>query len=157
MKEVITEKMLHEIFTALERGENYSYSDGNTELIIGPNSLSLRYKSETPKKEDIKDKEVNEFLKYCEGIDDELFKEVCDTFDEGQLNELETSLDTDNYKNTIELFTQRIKEVAASRLAEICNAADAEIRRQELIIKDAHKAIDNIHKELDEAQRMYRV
>ena len=35
------------------------------------------------------------------------------------------------------------------------NDADAEIRKQEAIIKNAQAIIDDIHKELDEAQAKY--
>ncbi len=155
MKEILTDKMLQEIFTALAKGETYGYSDGNVNVQVSPNGIQINY-SNTPKRT-YKDEEVAKFLEFCDNIHEDLFVEVCETFAEGELEALEKDLDTDNYQNTIKIFTTRVGEVANNKLAEICNAADAEIRRQELIIKDAQAAIDDIHAELDKAIAIYSI
>ena len=155
MKEILTDKMLQEIFTALAKGETYSYSDGNVAVRVSPNSIQINYSS-TPKRTN-KDVEVTEFLKFCDNLHEDLFVEVCETFADGELEALEKDLDTDNYQNTIKVFTTRVGEVANNKLTEICNAADAEIRRQELIIKDAQAVIDDIHSELDRAIAVYSI
>lgn len=155
MKEILTDKMLQEIFTALAKGETYGYSDDNVTVRISPNSIQINY-SNTPKRTN-KDVEVTEFLKFCDNLHEDLFVEVCETFAEGELEALEKDLDTDNYQNTINVFTTRVGEVANNKLTEICNAADAEIRRQELIIKDAQAAINDIHSELDKAITIYSI
>ena len=49
----------------------------------------------------------------------------------------------------------RIKEVGNTRLSEIINAYDAEIKIQEHKIESAKKRIAEIHKELDKATRKY--
>jgi hypothetical protein len=41
MKEILTDKMLREIFTALEKGEAFEYSDDNTQITINPNGISI--------------------------------------------------------------------------------------------------------------------
>ena len=74
MKEILTEKMLHDIFKALEKGEQYEYSDGNTQITINPNGISIQYQSNTS------ETEVEDFLNYCDNLDDELFIEVCESF-----------------------------------------------------------------------------
>jgi hypothetical protein len=43
MKEILTDKMLREIFTALEKGEAFEYSDDNTQISINPNCISIQY------------------------------------------------------------------------------------------------------------------
>lgn len=153
MKDIFTEQMLQEIFSALEKGETYGYSDGNTAVEISPNGISIRYNS-APKRSN-KDAEVTKFLNFCDSLNDDLFVEVCETFSNEELTRLQNNLDTDNYQETIKIFSTRVEEVAHNRLSEICNAADSEIRRQEMIIENAKKAIEDIHKELDEAHSKY--
>lgn len=151
MREILTDRMLHEIFKALEKGEQYEYSDANTQISINPHGISIQYKSSTDTRE------VEDFLRYCDQLDDELFIEVCESFEANELSKLQDQLDTPSYKETISIFTQRVKEIANSKLTEIINAADAEIKRQEQIMADARQAIEEIHKELDAANAKYNV
>lgn len=151
MREILTDRMLHEIFKALEKGEQYEYSDANTQISINPHGISIQYKSSTDTRE------VEDFLRYCDQLDDELFIEVCESFEADELSKLQDQLDTPDYKETISTFTQRVKEIAHSRLTEIINDAEAEIKRQEQIMADARQAIEDIHKELDAANAKYNV
>ena len=151
MKEILSDKMLHELFVALEKGEPFEYSDANTQISITPNGISIQYKNT------VDTKEIEQFLKYCDNLDDDLFIEVTETFSEEELVKLQNDLDTENYRNTIAVFTSRIKEVANNKLAEIIMEADAEIKRQEQIISNAHLVIEEIHRELDEANKKYNV
>lgn len=155
MNEIFSEKMLQEIFTALENGETYGYSDGNTALEISPNSISIRYNS-MPKKSN-KDSEIAKFLNFCDNLSDDLFTETCESFTDKELNTLQEMLDTDKYRTTIEVFTTRVKEIANNKLTEIVNDADVEIRHQEEIIKNAQAVIEDIHRELDEAHAKYAI
>ena len=155
MKEIFTEQMLQEIFSALEKGETYGYSDGNTAVEISPNSISIRYNS-LPKRTN-KDAEVTKFLNFCDNLNDDLFSETCESFTDGELDALQEALDTDNYRNTIKVFTTRVREIANNRLTEIVNDADVEIRHQEEIIRNAQAIIDDIHKTLDEAHAKYTI
>lgn len=155
MKEIFTEQMLQEILSALEKGETYGYSDDNTAVEISPNSISIRYNSR-PKRTN-KDAEVTKFLNFCDNLNDDLFSETCESFTDGELNALQEALDTDNYRNTIKVFTNRVGEIANNRLTEIVNDADAEIRHQEEIIRNAQAVIDDIHKTLDEAYAKYTI
>ena len=155
MKEILTDKMLQEIFTALAKGETYNYADGNVNVRVSPNGIQINYNS-TPKRTD-KDAEVAKFLEFCDNLHDDLFVEICESFADGDLDYLQKNLDTDNYRQTIKVFTTRAREIAGSRLTEIVNEADAEIRRQEIIIKNAQAVIDDIHKTLDEAHAKYAI
>lgn len=153
MKEMFTEQMLQEIFDALERGETYGHSDGNTSIQISPNSISIRYNSMPTNK----DSEVSEFLSFCDSLDNDLFNEACESFSERELTSLQEALDTDDYKNTIKVFTTRVREIANNNLAKIINEADVEIRHQEAIIKEAQATIDELHRVLDEAYNKYTI
>ena len=155
MNEILTDKMLQEIISALKKGETYGYSDGNMTIQVSPNSMSINYKS-SPKKTN-KDAEVTKFLNFCDNLHDDLFVEVCESFADGELDQLQKNLDTDNYRETIKIFTTRAHEIAGSRLAEIINEADAEIRRQELIIQNAQTIIKDVHSSLDEAHAKYSI
>lgn len=152
MENLLNEKMLQEIFTALEKGETFKYSDGNISMAINPNGISLKYITKPNK-----DKEVQNFLNYCDSIDSDLFVEACESFSGEELNELQNNLDTDDYRRTIKIFTERIKDIAKKRLEEICDYADSEIRTHELTIEMAQKAIANIHQELEESIKKYTV
>ena len=149
MKEILTDKMLHEIFTALEKGESFEYSDANTQITINPQGISIQYKS------NIDDAEIEDFLRYCDNLDDDLFIETCESFNDNELEQLQKQLDTPKYKETIQIFTQRVKEVANNRLAEITNAATAEIQRLEQVILDSRNAIYGLRAEIENANAKY--
>ena len=151
MKAILTDKMLHEIFTALEKGEAFEYSDDNTQITINPSGISIQYKSSTS------EREVKDFLNYCDRLSDELFIEVCESFDEDELSKLQKQLDTENYRNTIEVFTGRVKEIANNHLAEITNAATAEIQRLEQVIIDSRNAIYSLRAEIENANAKYSI
>lgn len=151
MREILTDQMLHDMFTALERGETYEYQDKNMQISINPQGISIQYQNT------VDTKEVEDFLHYCDELDDDLFIEVCESFDESELDALQKNLDTDNYKETINIFKTRVQEIAQNRLVEIINEADAEIKTQERIIAEAHQIIEAIHKDLEEATIKYNV
>jgi hypothetical protein len=159
MKEIFTEKMLHEIVNALMKGETYEYSDDNTDVHITPNGISIQYQSQPREeiKSNTKDQEVTEFIKFCDRLTDDLFIEVCDSFQDGELDKLQRDLNTDNYRNTIKVFTIRAKEIANNKLTEIINACDVELKRQEEIIRNANAIIKDIHSELDRAHSIYSI
>ena len=156
MFNVFSEKMLTEMFNALQKGEQYNYSDGNTQISISPNGIKIQLSSE-PKvnKDNTKETAVIKFLAYCDKLDDEFFVEVCDTFTGAEIEKLQGQLDTDDYQKTIDLFPSRIKEVGNTKLSEIINAYDAEIKIQEHKIESAKKRIAEIHKKLDRVTRKY--
>lgn len=149
MKEILTDKMLHEIFTALEKGEPFEYSDANTQITINPQGISIQYKS------NIDEAEIEDFLRYCDNLDDDLFIETCESFNDNELEQLQKQLDTPQYRETIQIFTQRVKEVANNRLTEITNAATAEIQRLEQVILDSRNAIYSLRAEIENADAKY--
>lgn len=151
--EILTDEMLREIFAKLEKGETFNYEDGDTQIHIAPNGIMIQYKTSTTNTQ--QEKEVEQFLMLCEDMDDELFIEVCESFEKGELAGLQEALDTPKYRDAIKCFVDRAQEIANSRLAEITNAADAEIRRNERVIAEAQKNIEIIHRDLDIAHDKY--
>lgn len=149
MKEILTDKMLREIFTALEKGEKFEYSDANTQISINPHGISIQYT------QDNTSREVEDFLRFCDSLDDDLFIEACESFEESELDALQAKLDTPEYRETIAVFTERVNQIALNHLTEIANAANAEVQRQEEIIKTARQAIEDIHKEVEKANAKY--
>jgi cell division septum initiation protein DivIVA len=154
MKELLNDEMLRKIFNALAKGETFEYSDKNTSFCISPNGISIKYNTSM---ENTKQKECNEFLKWCANLDDDLFVLTCETFAEGELSKLQDQLETEHYKDTIKIFKERVRSVAEQELEKIAQEADEEITRQEEIIKNAEEQIELIHAELDRAQSKYSI
>lgn len=151
MKELLSDALLHEMYEALSKGESFNYADANTVISVSPNGISIQYQTK------VDTKQRDKFIDYCNHLDDELFVEVCDTFEDGELDNLQQMLDTNKYEVAINTFVNRVKEVASSKLTKVINEADAEIKRQEQIIAQANLAIEEIHKELEEAHKKYSV
>ena len=153
MKTILSEQLLKQVISALAKGENFEYTDGNTHVHVAPNGVSITYKS--TRKRDDKDVKVNRFLDFCERLDDEVFIETCESFKAGELEKLQNDLDTDSYENSIQIFTQRAQEIAASKLEQIITEADTAIKINEQIIQEAQNAIEDLHVRLDEAYTKY--
>ena len=151
MSEFLTNEMLQEMITAVMNGENYDYENGGTSVHVTPNGISISYKYSEPQR----DRDIKEFLDYCDNMDDVLFVEVCESFETGELDQLQKDLDTENYSNAIFTFMMRTKTVANDRMNQILNEAHAEITAQEKRIEQAKAAIDEIHKDLETAYARY--
>jgi hypothetical protein len=104
---------------------------------------------------DTHDEDVTLFLNFCDALHDDLFVETCESFEEGELKKLQDDLDTPNYKNTINVFTERVREIANNRLTEIINEAEAEISRRKQVILDCEETIKSIQEEVNEAIKKY--
>lgn len=150
----LSNEMLREIFNALEKGETFNYSDENTTMKINPSGISIQYKSSSKSS---REKEVEEFLAYCDKLDDELFVEACETFEPGEILRLQEQLDTEDYKETIQIFTTRIKEVANKKMNDLIENANLRLKHQEETIEKAYATIEKIHEELELASKKYSV
>jgi len=153
MNKFLNDEMMQKMVEAIIAGKTFTFNSDNVQIKITPNGMQILY-TETPKTSN-KDEEIKIFLEYCDKLDDEFFVEVCDTFSGAEMEKLQEQLDTDDYQKTIDLFTSRIKEVGNTRLSEIINAYDAEIKIQEHKIESAKKRIEEIHTELDRVNRKY--
>lgn len=158
MKELLSDTLLHEMYEALSKGESFNYADASTMISVSPNGISIQYQTSVDTKQDTVDiDQRDKFIDYCNNLDDDLFVEVCDTFEDGELENLQKMLDTNKYEVAINTFVNRVKEVASSKLTKVINEADVEIKRQEQIITQANLAIEEIHKELEEVHKKYSV
>jgi hypothetical protein len=155
MKEFLSEQMFQEMWEALQRGETYNYSDANTAMSISPNGLSIQYTY--PAKQSLQDNEVQEFLDYCSRIDADVFTEACESFEPGELKAMEDALDTPDYKNTIDTFTQRVRSIANTHLSKITNDAYVAIAQQEEIINQAQRTIEAIREKVDHSSKKYQI
>lgn len=155
MNEFLSEQMFQEMWEALQRGETYNYSDANTTMSISPNGLSIQYTySSKPK---VENTEVKEFLDWCAKVDADLFTEACESFEPGELKAMEDTLDTPNYKTTIDDFTQRVKSIANTHLSKITNDAYIAIAQQEEIINQAQRTIETIREKVDHSSKKYQI
>lgn len=158
MKELLSDTLLHKMYEALSKGESFNYADANTIISVSPNGISIQYQTNVDTKQATVDIDSRDkFIDYCNHLDDDLFVEVCDTFEDGELDNLQEMLDTNKYEVAINIFVNRVKEVASSKLSQVINEADVELKRQEQIIAQANLAIEEIHKELEEAHKKYSV
>lgn len=153
MKEILTDKMLQEMFAAVQNGETYGYSDDNMKIEVSPHGMSISYCS-IPKQIN-KEAEINEFLDFCEGLSSELFIAICESFEDKELSELQQKLDTNEYRNAIDTFVNRAHEISNQKLMELKKEAEAEISAQSQIIQSAHETIEQIQKRFDEAYTKY--
>lgn len=153
MKELLTDKMLQEMFAAIQNGETYGYSDDNMKIEVSPYGMSISYSS-TPKQIN-KEAEVQKFLDFCEGLSSELFMAICESFEDKELTELQQKLDTDEYRTAIDTFVNRAHEISNQKLIELKTEADAEISVHSQIIRSEHEAIEQIQKRFDEAYSKY--
>lgn len=161
MKEILTIDLLQKLLTALEKNEPFAYKDGNTEIRIEPNKAYIKYSnfesSEQEQEQEQENKAVVEFLNYCDTLNDDLFIEVCESFKDDELKQLQDNLDTDKYQESIDTFTTRVEEIAESRLAKIINESTAEIENLEKVIADSYASIESIRKEIKEAYAKYSI
>lgn len=73
-------------------------------------------------KEDEKKKLLTSFEDYINSLNDEFFLEVAESFKEGQLKEIQDLLDSNNINTVnkgINIFMDKLKEVAADKVEEI--------------------------------------
>lgn len=155
MKTFLSEQVFQEMWEALQRGETYNYSDANTVMSISPNNLSIQYNY--PAKQSLQDTEVQEFLAFCDGVDADVFTEACESFEPGELKAMEDALDTPDYKNTIDTFTQRVRSIANTHLSKITNDAYIAIAQQEEIINQAQRTIEAIREKVDHSSKKYQI
>lgn len=153
MKGILSKDVFEKMFETISNGGVFIHKEDDTEICVGPNGISIQYVVKSEK--NTKETKINEFLTYCDKLDDDFFVEVCDTFTGEEIENLQNQLDTDDYQKTIDIFTSRTKEVGNTRLSEIVNAYDAEIKIQDHKIKSAKKRIAEIHTELEKAIRKY--
>lgn len=142
--------------------KNQKYYLSNDGLIVKAestdNSLFLLISYDRQKEKNcLANEEIDNFQKYLESLDDDLFIDVCESFDKEELKTLQETLDTPNYRNTISTFKNRTSEIAKNKFSEIVAKCDSALTEQESIIKESRNKIKQIHSLLENAELKYNV
>lgn len=144
-------KFLNELIEALEQHKPYNYSDDNTTVKVTPNSVYISYNNYKPV-----DKR-QEFLDFCDNLDDELFTTVCDSFAPGELKELQSQLDSDNYQNTIDIFTDRVKTISAKIKQEKLAPLYKELAHHQDVLYKTQEIVDALKAEIKSIIKKYSI
>ena len=104
-----------------EGAAEFSQDGLNIKTTYDNGCLSISASFVSPK-EDEKKKLITSFKDYINSLNDEFFLEVAESFKEGQLKEIQDLLDSNNINTVnkgINIFMDKLKEVAAAKVEEI--------------------------------------
>ena len=112
-------EQFQELFNVLaENGEfNYSENGLNISAKSSDNELSLQVSYETPKQ--IAKSEAQDFQKYIETIDDNLFTDVCESLGGEQLSRIANCLNSDDIeavRSAVLRFKQEMRNVLVEKI-----------------------------------------
>lgn len=128
LEDVMSNEELQEFLRALEQNKNYRFNKNglNLEFKTTKNGFEthMTYKEPTQK-------EVDEFTRYCENMDDELFVNICEFIGKDGLNKIQDCLDSNNiesvrsaiayFKNNAKDFINTKLEYLKKQLDKLCN------------------------------------
>lgn len=110
-------EQFQELFKALAENGEYNYSENGLNISAktsdGRTSIQMSY--EQPK--NLAKKEAEDFTKYLETLDDELFTEVCESL--GDVVRISNCLNSDNLdtvRSAILRFKQELKKVLTDKI-----------------------------------------
>lgn len=130
-----------------EGAAEFSQDGLNIKTTYGNGCLNISASFVSPKEDETK-KLVDDFENYINSLNDEFFLETAESFEDGQLKKVQDMLDSKQpeiVKNGINIFTARLKEVAASKVNDINKDIEkAEKELSELIeIRDSYVHVLN--------------
>lgn len=110
-------EQFQELFKTLAENGEYNYSENGLNISAktsdGRTSIQMSY--EQPK--NLAKKEAEDFTKYLETLDDELFTEVCDSLgDVVRISNCLSSDDIDTVRSAILRFKQELKKVLTDKI-----------------------------------------
>ena len=116
LKDVMSNEEFQEFLIALEQNKNYRFNKNglNLEFKTTKNGFEthMTYKEPTQK-------EVDEFTRYCENIDDELFVNICEFIGKDGLNKIQDCLDSNNIesvRSAVQFFRNNAKDYVSSKI-----------------------------------------
>lgn len=117
------DNVLNTLFAKLlaEGAAEFSQDGLNIKTTYDNGCLTISASFVSPK-EDEKKKLLTSFEDYINSLNDEFFLEVAESFKEGQLKEIQDLLDSNNINTVnkgINIFMDKLKEVAAAKVEEI--------------------------------------
>lgn len=119
LEKLLDMEQFQELFNVLaENGEfNYSENGLNISAKSSDNELSLKVSYETPKQ--TAKSEAQDFQKFIENIDDDLFTDVCESLGGEQLSRIANCLNSDDVeavRSGVLRFKQEMREVLTSKI-----------------------------------------
>ena len=116
LKDVMSNEEFQEFLIALEQNKNYRFNKNglNLEFKTTKNGVEthVTYKEPTQK-------EIDEFTRYCENIDDELFVNICEFIGKDGLNKIQDCLDSNNIesvRSAVQFFRNNAKDYVSSKI-----------------------------------------
>lgn len=116
LKDVMSNEEFQEFLIALEHNKNYRFNKNglNLEFKTTKNGFEthMTYKEPTQK-------EVDEFTRYCENMDDELFVNICEFIGKDGLNKIQDCLDSNNIesvRSAVQFFRNNAKDYVSSKI-----------------------------------------
>lgn len=116
LKDVMSNEEFQEFLIALEQNKNYRFNKNglNLEFKTTKNGFEthMTYKEPTQK-------EIDEFTRYCENIDDELFVNICEFIGKDGLNKIQDCLDSNNIesvRSAVQFFRNNAKDYVSSKI-----------------------------------------
>ena len=108
-----------ELFDALAENGEYNYSENGLTISAksSDNELSLQVSYETPKQ--TAKSEAQDFQKFIETIDDNLFTDVCESLGGEQLSRIANCLNSDDIeavRSAVLRFKQEMREVLTNKI-----------------------------------------
>lgn len=105
-----------EFLMALEHNKNYRFNKNglNLELKTTKNGFETHITYEEPIQQ-----EVDEFTRYCENMDDELFVNICEFIGKDGLNKIQDCLDSNNIesvRSAVQFFRNNAKDYVSSKI-----------------------------------------
>ena len=128
LEDVMSNEELQEFLMALEQNKNYRFNKNglNLEFKTTKNGFETHMTYKEPTQQ-----EVDEFTRYCENMDDELFVNICEFIGKDGLNQIQDCLDSNNiesvrsavayFKNNAKDFINTKLEYLKNQLDKLCN------------------------------------
>ena len=115
LEDVMSNEELQEFLMALEQNKNYRFNKNglNLEFKTTKNGFETHMTYKEPTQQ-----EVDEFTRYCENMDDELFVNICEFIGKDGLNKIQDCLDSENIesvRSAISYFKAHAREFIADK------------------------------------------
>ena len=116
LEDVMSNEELQEFLMALEQNKNYRFNKNglNLEFKTTKNGFETHMTYKEPTQQ-----EVDEFTRYCENMDDELFVNICEFIGKDGLNKIQDCLDSNNIesvRSAVQVCRNNAKDYVSSKI-----------------------------------------
>ena len=140
------ENLINDLITKLltEGSAEFSQDGLNIKTSYDDGCLSLAASFESPVEDDEAEELKSSFESYIKSLSDDFFIEIAESFEDGELKEIQDKLDSDNISDVregINDFMKQLKDVAANKIIDINkDIKDTEKELTDLIeIRDSYQ------------------